>query len=168
MDTATLAALLIFFQGLGAFTGAVAVAWGEWAYARAMRDGRVDRAERVHLDAIARGLRWGMTLLLLATFALVILAYASGGPQPALMADFWALVVIAAVIIYVSWALSRKRLSFNAGSAIAFAGWWFVAYLVLGKMPGLSFGASIAFFVVSAVIFYYVLRYARMLSVAKR
>lgn len=164
MNLPLLAAFLIFCQGLGALVGVVAVVWGEWAYFRAMRDGHIDRAERKHLDAIAHGLRWGMTLLLLATFALVIVAYVAGGPQPGLMTDFWVLVIIALVVIYASWALSRKKLSFAMGSALAFAGWWFIAFLFLGRIPGLSFGAMVAFFVVSAVIFYYVLRYARLLS----
>ena len=59
---------LVFCQALGASVGAVTVIWGEFMYIRAMKDGEIDVAERAHLNIIAKGLRFGMTLLLLASF----------------------------------------------------------------------------------------------------
>ena len=158
-------AFIIFCQALGALIGAFAVIWGELAYLRAMRDGRIDHAERAHLHAIAHGLRFGMTLLLLASLALIIVEYlAHAAVQPGLTPGYWMLMAFAALVVYVSWALSRGRISFALGSAIAFTGWWFLAYLTLGLLPPLSFGATIGFFVVATAIFYAILQYARMLA----
>ena len=161
-------AFIIFCQALGALIGAFAVIWGELAYLRAMRDGRIDHAERAHLHAIAHGLRFGMTLLLLASLALIIVEYlAHAAVQPGLTPGYWMLMAFAALVVYVSWALSRGRISFALGSAIAFTGWWFLAYLTLGLLPPLSFGATIGFFVVATAIFYAILQYARMLALHK-
>jgi hypothetical protein len=161
----SLVAFVVFCQALGALVGAGASVWGEVVYMRAMRDGKIDRAERAHLEVIAHGLRFGMSLLLISSFALVIVAYLLKNPaQPAQTTGFWTLILFALLIVYVSWALSRNRISFALGSAIAFTAWWFLAYLTLGLFPTLSFGATVAFFVVATVIFYGVLSYARMLS----
>lgn len=156
---------ILFCQALGALSGAFMAVWGEIAYVRALRDGHIDQAEHAHLRVIARGLRWGMSLLLLASLALVVTAYVSGAATvPALMPDYWALISLAFVVIYASWALSRRRVSFALGSALVFAGWWFLVYLTLGLFPALSYGAMVAFFVVSVGIFYAILHWARSLA----
>jgi len=161
----TLVAFIVFCQALGALVGACTTVWGELAYLRALRDGKIDHAERAHLRIIAHGLHFGMTLLLLASFALVVVAYVSHeAVQPALMPGYWSLTALALLIIYVSWALSRRRISFAFGSALAFTAWWFLAYLTLGWIPSLTFGATIAFFVVATAIFYGMLQYVRMLA----
>jgi len=157
--------LLLLCQALGALIGVAAAVWGEIAYVRALRDGRVDVAERMHLHSIANGLRSGMTLMLLASFALVAVAYTKHAVlQPALTASYWILIVLSLLVISVSWALSRRRISFALGSAVAFTGWWFLAYLTLGQMPSLPFGTAVAFFVVATALFYALLRYARLLA----
>ena len=161
--------ILIFCQALGAIVGAVAAVWSEVAYIRAMRDGNIDIAERRHLHGIANGLRFGMTLLLLASLALVTVAYTKHAVlQPALTSSYWILVVLTLLVIYVSWALSRRRIPFALGSAIAFTGWWFLVYLTLGQLPPLTFGAAIGFFIVAAAIFYAVLHYIRFLTASKQ
>lgn len=159
---------LVFCQALGAVIGVCSVIWGELVYVRAMRDGKVDRAERVHLDHVARGLRFGMTLLLAASLSLVILSYhLRATEQPALTTSYWILIVLALLVIFASWGLSRGRISFKLGSAISFTGWWFLAYLTFGQIPEISFGATVAFFVVATVIFYALLQYVRFLLVQK-
>ncbi|HVB20032.1 MAG TPA: hypothetical protein VNF51_01970 [Candidatus Paceibacterota bacterium] len=161
--------LLVFFQALGAIVGACTVVWGELAYVHAMRDGNIDTAERAHLRFIANGLRFGMLLLLLSSLGLVIAAYMlQAALQPALSTSYWILVALAFIIIGVSWALSRRRISFPFGSAILFAGWWFLAYLVFGIFPPLSFGTVIAFFIVATAIFYAILQSARFLFLRDR
>lgn len=159
---------LVFCQALGACVGVVSVVWGEFAYVRAMRDGRVTHAERAHLDHIAHGLRFGMSFLLLASLALVVVAYIlHAAQQPALMTNYWILIVLALLVTTVSWALSHKHISFAFGSAVAFTGWWFLAFLTLGQIPSLSFGAAAAFFVIATGVFYALLQYARMLAGSK-
>ena len=112
---------LLFCQALGASIGAVMTLWSEFAYLSAMRDGKIDVAERKHLDIIARGLRFGMTLLLLASLGLVVTAYTlHAAPQPALTPAYWVLILLALLIIGISWALSRRHVSFALGSAIIF------------------------------------------------
>ena len=112
---------LVFCQALGAFSGAFAAVWGELAYIRAMKDGKIDTAERAHLTIIANGLRFGMLLILLSSFGLVVVAYAlHAALQPALSVSYWTLIVLTILIIGVSWALSRRRISFALGSAIVF------------------------------------------------
>lgn len=160
---------IVFCQALGAATGAFFAILAERDYIRAMRDGKIDSAERAHLDHIARALRFGMTILLTASFALVVAAYlGSAAVQPALSPGYWTLVVLALLIISISWALSRGRVSFALGSATIFTAWWFLVYLTLGQIPFLPFGANIAFFVVATAIFYGLLHFARHFSLRKR
>lgn len=166
---ASFISFIVFCQALGALVGAGSTVWGEIAYIHALRDGKIDHAERQHLRVIAHGLRWGMTLLLIASFALIVVAYLSHSEtQPAVTASYWTLVTFAMLIVYVSWALSRKHLSFALGSAIAFTAWWFLAYLTLGLMPALSFSATVGFFVIATGLFYAILQYARFLAHPKK
>lgn len=158
----TLVTFLVFFQALGACIGTFSALQGELAYIRAMRDGKIDVAERRHLDALARALRFGMTLLLVASLGLVVAMYAAHASlQPALTPSYWTLIALALLVITISWALSRRHVSFAMGSALAFTGWWFLAYLTLGWLPPVSFGAAVALFVIAAAIFYAVLSLAR-------
>jgi len=161
----TLISFFIFCQAFGALVGVCTAIWGELAYIRAMRDGKLDTAERTHLHIIANGLRFGMTLLLLASFGLVIVAYLLHGIlQPALTANYWVFMALALLIIGISWALSLKHISFSLGSAIAFTAWWFLAYLTFGLLPAHSFSSAIAMFVVLTAIIYAVLHYVRLLA----
>ena len=154
---------LVFCQALGALVGALTAIWSELAYVRALRDGKIDVAERVHLRVIGNGLRFGMTLLLLASFGLIVMAYLLSSPQPALTPSYWTLIALALLIISVSWALSRKHIPFALGSASVFTAWWFLVYLSFGWIPPMSFGAAVMSFVVATAIFYAVLQYARLL-----
>lgn len=159
----TLVLLLVLLQALGACIGVVNAVRGELAYVRAMKDKRIDEAEDAHLRHIARGLRVGMLVLLLSSFGLIILSYLRHTPlQPALQSSYWALIVLSLLIIIVSWALSRKHLSFPFGSAVIFSGWWFLLYLAMGQLPGLSFGAAVGFFAVVTALFYAILSGVRM------
>lgn len=163
---ATLILFLVFCQAFGASIGAVTVLWGEFVYIRAIKDGKIDVAERAHLDIIARGLRFGMALLLLASLGLVIVAYIlQATTQPALTPAYWTLIMLSFLVIGISWALSRKKVSFAAGSAIIFTSWWFLSYLTLGWMPQLSFGSAVALLVVATVVIYALLHYIRLLAV---
>lgn len=160
---------LVFCQALGAFFGALMAVWSEIVYVRAMRDGKIDTAERAHLDVIAKGLRFGMTLLLLSSFALVVVDYELKLPlQPALSSSYWFSITLALLIVGVSWALSRKTITFALGSAIIFSSWWFLFFLSLGQLPALSFGASLFTLVVATGLFYALLEYSRFLILRKR
>lgn len=159
---------LVIVQALGALLGALSAVWGEFAYARAMRDGHIDRAERAHLDSIARGLYFGMTTLLLASLGLVVLAYLAEIPaQPALTPSYWSFVILALLVVGLTWALSRKRISFALGSAAVFTAWWYLTYLAFERLPPLSFGASIALYLIAATIFYALLRLIRHLMISR-
>lgn len=161
----TLVPLLVFCQALGAGVGAITAVWSELAYVGAMRDGKIDRAERAHLTIIAHGLRYGMALLLLASLGLVVVAYARQATlQPALTESYWILTALALLVIGISWALSRQRISFTFGSAVVFTAWWFLVYLSLGWLSPLSFGAAVMAFIVATAIFYALLSYARLLA----
>lgn len=164
----TLVYFLVFCQALGALSGACMAVWSELAYMRYMRDGKIDHAERAHLNVIAHGLRFGMSLLLLSSFALVIVMYLlHATQQPALTASYWILIVLAILIISVSWALSRRRISFALGSAVIFTGWWFLVFLTFGQLPALTFGAGVALYIVGVAILYALFHYARFLLVPK-
>ncbi len=163
----TLIPLLVFCQAFGALIGAFLAIWGEFSYIRALRDGKIDTAERAHLQMIARGLRFGMTLLLLSSLGLLIEAYLFSFPQPALTVSYWTLIALALLIISVSWALSRKSISFALGSASIFTAWWFLVYLSFGWIPPMSFGATVMSFVIATALFYGILHYARLLATPK-
>lgn len=165
----TLITSLVFLQAIGAMIGVFNSVWSELAYVRALKDGQIDIAERLHLDHIARGLRFGLTVLLLASFGLVIVAYVIHATvQPALTASYWTLITLALTIIAVSLALSRRRISFALGSAMVFTGWWFLIFLTLGQVPALSFGAAVAAYVVITGLFYGMLHYTRLFAQPKQ
>lgn len=154
--------LLIIFQGLGALGGAFSAVWAEIAYLRAIRDGKIDAAERRHLAVIAHSLRFGMSLLLLSSFGLVLIAYLMDlSIQPAVTESYWLLIGLALVTIATTWALSRKLVSFRLGSAVVFTAWWFLAYLTFGFFPTLSLLQSIALVVTAGVSFYLILSMIR-------
>ena len=158
---------LVFCQALGAIVGVTTTVWSELAYLKAMRDGKINNAERMHLLIIGHGLRYGLTLLLLASIGLVITAFINKSAlQPALTPSYWILMVVALVIISVSWGFARRHLSFRIASATLFTAWWFIVYLSFGLLP-LSFGSAAASFVVAAVIFYALLHYARLLALPR-
>jgi hypothetical protein len=118
MPVSTLVAFLVFCQALGAIVGAVTCVWGELSYVKSMRRGQVDAAERRHLIIIGHGLRYGMSLLLLSSLGLIILAYGERvTTQPALSTPYWTLILLALLVIGVSAALARKRISFGFASA---------------------------------------------------
>jgi len=161
----TLISFLVFCQAFGALVGALTAVWSELAYVRAMRDGKMDVAERRHMDIIAHGLRYGMTLLLLASLGLVIVAYVQQNSlQPALTPAYWTLIVLALLVVGISWALSRRHISFAFGSAIIFTTWWFLAYLTLGWLTPLSFGSAVALLVVATAITYALLYYLHLFA----
>lgn len=163
-----LISFLVFCQALGALVGALTAIWSELVYMRAMRDGRIDTAERAHLRVIGSGLRFGMTLLLLSSFGLVVVAYILHTTlQPASTASYWTSIALALLIIGISWALARRRISFALGSAAVFTAWWFLTYLTLGWLPPLTFSAAIALYVVLSAIFYALFHYVRLLALRK-
>jgi hypothetical protein len=156
---------LLFCQAFGAVIGIITAIWGEFAYIHAMHDGKLDVAERAHLSVIARGLRFGMTLLLLSSLGLVIISFAlQGALQPAMTASYWIFIALALLVIVTSWALSRRKVSFALGSAAVLTAWWLLAYLTLGQLPTLSFTSAIALYVILTAVIYAVLRYIRVLA----
>lgn len=164
----TLILFLFFCQVLGAFIGVVTAAWGELLYIGAMRDGKEDLARHEHLRLIGHSLRFGMTLSLVASFFLVVIAYLlKVSPQPALTASYWMFIAFAFLIIGASWALSRKKISFALGSAGLLTAWWLMAYLTLGRLPVVSFSSAIALFVVLTAVVYAVLCFTRFLILRK-
>ncbi|MCX6786568.1 MAG: hypothetical protein NTU85_01975 [Candidatus Kaiserbacteria bacterium] len=153
----TLVLFLIFCQAFGAFVGVLTSFWGEISYILAMRDGKIDAAERTHLRIIGNGLRFGMTLLLLSSLALIIVSYTlHGALQPAMTASYWIFISFAFLIIGISWFLSRKNISFVLGSAVLLTAWWLLVYLTLGQLS-ISYGAAAALFIVLAAVVYAVL-----------
>lgn len=162
-------AFLVFCQTLGAFVGACSAVWAELAYVRAARNGRISVAERAHLSAIGQGMRYGMTAVLLSSVGLVTAAYfLHAEAQPALTASYWTFVVLSSLVIGVTWALSRGRIPFGVGAAIVFSGWWYLAFLTLGRLPPLSLGASLAVYAVATGLLFGILQYVRMLVVPKK
>lgn len=157
-----LAPLLAVGQVIGASIGVVTAIWGEFAYIKAHRDGMINHAERAHLTMISHGLRFGLTLLLVSSLGLTLIAYEIRSKlQPALTPSFWILMILSLLVIFVAWALSRHKLSFAVGSATLFTAWWFLAYLTLGLLPALPFGSIVALFVVATAVFAVILHWAR-------
>lgn len=157
--------LFALVQATGAIIGAGGSVVGELVYLRAMQDGRVDAAERLHLRLIARALRWGMIILLVGSIGLVLTDHIFDvALQPALTASYWSEMALVLIIIGVAWALSKHKLPFWLGSAAIFSGWWFLAFLCMGRLPYLGLGASIAAYVVITLVIAALLIYARMLT----
>ncbi|MFA7302200.1 MAG: hypothetical protein WC030_00430 [Candidatus Paceibacterota bacterium] len=164
-----LTSILVFCQALGAFVGATSAVWSELAYMWAMRDGRVNKAERAHLKSIDRGLRFGMSLLLLSSLGLVVSAFATDSAlQPAFTESYWTLVVLALLVILVSWVMSRRYLSLAIGSAISFTAWWFLLYLTTGQLATGTVGTTATFFAIAAVLVFILLQTGRRISLSRR
>jgi len=154
--------LLVLTQAIGACIGVGFAIWGEISYINASRDNEIDYAERVHLHAVAYGLKIGMVLVLLSSLGLVILSFVNYTQlQPALTTSYWILIVLALLLIYTSWSLSRKKISFSLGSAAIFTAWWFIVYLTFGFFKNVSFGSALALYVIAVGIFYVLLWYIR-------
>lgn len=157
---------LLFCQTLGALGGAFSAVAAEIAYVRALRDGHIDKAERRHLELLTHGLRYGMLLLLLASIGTVVYAYVYHAPtQPALSTSYWIFMVLALIVIILTWATGRKVISFSVGSAGLFAGWWCMAYLAMGLFPQLSLVSSLFAYLILAGVFLGLLHYARFLTI---
>lgn len=160
-----LVSLLVFGQLLGAAIGVIFALWGELSYLQAVHSERFDIAERLHLEAIAKGLRFGMTLLLLASLGLVIEAYIARAPiQPALTNAYWVSAALSLLVIGFSWALSRRRAPFALSSSAVLSGWLFLSYQSLKNAPDVSFGETAALYVISTAVLYAILHYARLLA----
>ncbi len=165
---AALAILLAMGQLLGALIGVGSAVWGELAYMRALRDGHIDKGEKAHIKSIGRGLRFGMTLLLLSSLGLVVSAYILQTTPPALTESYWLLVFLSTLIIGVSWALSRAVVPFAEGSIIAFSAWWFLFYLVSGQLTLENIGAAISFYIIATVLLMVIVKGARSLGSTTR
>lgn len=158
-----LVSLLVFSQALGALTGTSAAVLGEYFYIKAVRDGKIDAAERFHLRTASQGVRYGMTLIVITSFALVITDYLREVPvQPALRVEYWIYSTLVLLVIGFSWALSRGHVSFALGSAVTLSGWIFITYLSFAREPLLSFGSTVALFIIATAVLYAVLHYARI------
>jgi len=141
-------------QALGAVIGVGSAILGEIVHARALRDGKIDRAEHRHMEMIHKGLRFGMSVVLLASFGLVVAAYeVEATPQPVLTVSYWLLMIFAFVIIAASWAMARKAVSVTKGSVVAFTAWWFLALLTLGRLPITSIEGGVASFLIALLLF---------------
>jgi len=164
-----LTSYLVLGQALGAFIGAVSAVWSELAYIWAFRDGRINKAERAHLKSIDRGLRFGMSLLLLSSLGLVINAFVlQSVPQPALTESYWMLVALALLVILMSWVMSRRYISLAIGSAISFTAWWFLLYLTTGQLTTGTVAATATFFAISAVLVFIIMHMGRRLTFSRR
>lgn len=153
---------------LGALIGVGAAVWAELAYMRAVRDGHIDKGEKLHFKHIGRGLRFGMTTLLLSSLGLVVCAYLLQTTPLVLTESYWLLVFLSALIIGISWALSRAALPFAEGSVIAFSAWWFLFYLVSGQLTLTNLGAGISFYIIATVLLMVMVKGARHLGSTAR
>ncbi len=154
--------LFALLQAIGAIIGAGGVVISELFYFRAIRDGRIDTAEREQLQLIAGALKLGMILLLISSIALVLVNFIFVTPiQPALTSPYWSEMTIALVVITSSWALSRGKVKHWLGAASVFSGWWFLVFLTLGRSAPMSYGASLAIYVVFVALIAVILGYLR-------
>lgn len=109
-----------------------------------------------------------MTLVVAASLGLVIVSYRTGAlVQPAETSSYWSFMALVILVTLATWAISREKLSFSLGSAAVFTGWWFLAYLALGRLPAFSVGVAAALYVVATVVFWGLLHYLRMLMSPK-
>ncbi len=160
----TLIGLFAILQAIGAAIGAGGSVFAELFYLQAIRDGHIDVAEKRHMRTIAKTLRAGMLTVLTSSIALVLLAFIyDRNPQPAFTTSYWILMILAFVVIFGSWALSRKKMGATLAAAIAFMGWWFIALLAFGRFPAMSVTSTIGLFVVATAIMAAILHFFRTL-----
>ena len=166
--TDILITLFGIIQLIGGVIGAGGSLLAEIFYVRAMRDGTVDAAERAHLAMVGHTLRFGMMLLLAGSIGLTLTAFVyENAPQPALSQSYWILMGLVFVIIFFSWALSRRQVGFTLASAAIFTAWWYVVLHLVGYVPTANFGEAVALFTVLTALVAGVVKYARVITTEK-
>jgi hypothetical protein len=147
MTTLNLSLVLAGGQVVGAVIGAFFAVVAEMRYVAALRDGKVTTKERRHIVATGRGLRFGMTLVLLSSLGLAALTVAHGSGKDLLLSpSFGALFGVVLLIGAVSWLMAKRPKTFVWGSLVTFSAWWYLVYMTLGALPIRSLMAALALF----------------------
>jgi hypothetical protein len=151
--------LLSFFlelHTLGAIICAGYVAFAEFFYTKAASDGIIDHHERKYLRHLFSGLRFGMSIVLVSSIALIVLEYLlPDSPQDVLSAPFWALQTLTLLVLFFAWLLSRKNAEWWFVSAAILTGWWMMLLIDLGYLQQFQltyFMYLLLYFVVSLVL----------------
>ena len=153
-------------QLVGATIGAVYAILAELRYLQAIRDGKVTTRERRHILATQRGLRFGMSVVLLSSLGLVLVGYVNQGAGFVLAPSYLAFVGLVVLIVTLSWVMSKRPRTFVWASLLTFTGWWYMVYLTMGALPVTSLAAAVSMYLVVLALLSSILHGAR--SFAKR
>ena len=125
---------------LGALIGVGTVTFAEIFYTKAAADGVIDHHERKYLRHLFHGLTFGMTLVLLAGIALIVLEYlVPDAPQDVLAVPFWALQTLTVFVIILAARLSKGHAQWWFASAGILTGWWMILLIDLGYLNAFGY-----------------------------
>jgi hypothetical protein len=163
--------LLSFFAILhtaGALIGVGMVTFAEVFYTKAASDGIIDHHERKYLRHLFNGLRFGMTLVLVSSFGLIVLEYLiPNAPQDVLAAPFWTLQTLTLLVLLFGSMLSRKRGAWWFASAAVLTAWWIMLLIDLGFLNQFSYFMYLFTYIAATLIVAALLGYLRILLTPK-
>jgi len=136
----SLIAVLALIHTIGAAIGTYFTTFAEIAYTRAASDGVIDHHERKYIRRSYRGLKWGMSIVLVTGIAIIVVEYLTGTVQPSvLQGPFWFVIALTFFIILMSWLLSRKMATWWFAAAALLSAWWSILLIDLGFFNAFSF-----------------------------
>lgn len=156
--------VLLLAHTAGAIIGAVGVTVAELLYIKATIDGRVDIRERHYIESTFFALRWGMSVLLITGFALIMCGFMF--PEynsPVLEASFWVTQTLILLVLIVGWMLARSIIVWWVGSALVFTAWWMILFLTVWELLPPSYFSLIFTYILLSFVVAGVLSYIRMI-----
>lgn len=155
--------ILAAIDTFGALVGTGMTTFAEIFYNHAVSDGEIDHHERKYLRRLFRGFTFGITLVLLCNIALIVLEYLiPDAPTTVLLAPFWALQILALLILVIGWMLSKRAIPWWLGSSAVLSAWWILLLDDLGFFNAYSFLTIFFVFVLVTFILAGILTYLRM------
>ncbi len=161
--TLALIQLAILTNVIGALLGTAFTTYAEIYYTIAASDGRIDHHERKYLRHLFRGLRFGMTLVLLSGIALIVLEYlVPSGQQAVLASPFWMLETLIFLVLILGRQLSEKRVTWWLGSAGVLSAWWMILLIDFGVFNQFGYLILVSLYVLTTLVVAGILGYIRM------
>ena len=156
--------ILLALHTLGALIGVGFVTFAEVFYTKAASDGVIDHHERKYLRHLFHGLQFGMVLVIISGFALIVLEYLlPDSPQDVLSAPFWAIQTLTVFVVLLAYLLSKKYVAWWFASAAIFTGWWTILSIDLGYFNQFGYLTILATYLIMTFIVAGILGYCRIL-----
>lgn len=128
--------LLVMGHVIGTILGVGGATIAEVQVNVALKDRRIDPAERALMHANYWMIRAGLAMVILSGAALIAYLYQTGSTWALSSHKLWIKELMVAVIILNAVALSRRFVPLWLGAAVSLTSWWGAALLgMIGRLP---------------------------------